>query len=83
MVKITCGIGDADANVLRLKVWKVCEDFLLLGAASKHIKHILNTDAHPTNARASAALIRVDRNPLQFAHARRLAHRMNAAKVCV
>src|SRR6266571_7860251 len=56
MVQIAGGVGDGGADVLRLKVGKVGEDFLLSRAAGEHVEHVFDADAHSSNARASAAL---------------------------
>ena len=90
VVEIARSVSDAGADVFRLEVGKIGEDFILRCAACEHVEHVLDPDAHPPDARASTALVRIDGNALEFVHRAnlagfkrgRLACRLSTADCC-
>ena len=68
VIQVARGVGNARANVLRLQVGKICQNFLLGCAPGKHIENVLNSNTHPADTRASSALAGINRDPLKFVH---------------
>lgn len=61
-------VFQAGPNVLGLQVGKVREDFTFGHTGSQQVQHILDADAHPPDAGASAALLGVECNPIRVFH---------------
>jgi hypothetical protein len=68
MVKMSCSVGDAGANIFSFEVRKVAEYLFLRGSSGEHIEHILDAYSHSPYTRAAAALVGIDRNALEFTH---------------
>lgn len=65
MVEITCDVSDARPDILHLQIRNIRQDFFLGCTAGAHVEHILDTDAHATDAQSATALIWIDRNSLE------------------
>jgi hypothetical protein len=63
VVEVARGVGQAGADIFRFQVRIVREDFLSRGTTGQHVEDVFNTDTHSADTRASAALLRVDRDP--------------------
>ena len=64
MIALSGSVVEAGLNVGRLEVGEVFEDFGLGHTSGKEIEHVLDPDAHPTNAGTSPALIGVECNAI-------------------
>ena len=60
MVELAAGVLKAGLDVLGLKVWKLIEDLLGREAIPEQVEHIRDADAHSSDARPPAALLRID-----------------------
>ena len=69
MVYLPGGILKARANVVPLKKFVILQDLLLRHTGAQHIEHVLDSQAIMTDARLSAALLRIEGYSLQMAHA--------------
>ena len=64
------GVLEAGVNVRRFEVGEVLQNFRLRHAGGEHVEHILDPDAHPADAGASAALGGVDGDAVEEVHRR-------------
>ncbi len=62
MIEPTTGKLQAGRNVFGFEIRQFLKDLLLREVGSEQIQYIDDADAHPTNAGASATLLRVDRD---------------------
>lgn len=60
VVGLSGGVIKAGLNVSKFEIGEILEDFGLRNAGGEKIEHIFNTDAHAANARAAAALKRIE-----------------------
>ena len=75
------GVLQTSVNVLGFQVREVLQNLCLRHPGGQHFKHILHANAHPANARSSAALIGVNRDALKVVHAFILAEAQAGEKV--
>jgi hypothetical protein len=68
MVDRSGGVFECSGDVSVLEQRVVSENFLPAGARSQQIKHVLDLDAQASQARAAAALVRIDGDSAHFAH---------------
>jgi hypothetical protein len=68
MIELGGGVFDARLDVARLKVGVIRENFRFGDTGRHEIEHVLHADAHPPNARPTAALVRVERDALRVVH---------------
>ena len=59
---------DAGLDVLRLQIGIVRQDLGFGYPCSEQVEHVLDADAHSSDARASAALPGIERDPVQMTH---------------
>lgn len=59
---------EGGTNVLGLKVGQVRQDPRFRNAGGKQVEDVFDANSHPANARATAALLGIDRDPVQMAH---------------
>jgi hypothetical protein len=64
MIDLTTGKSQTGLDVRRLKIRQFVNDLFGAEAVRKKIKDIANANPHPADARASAALLRINRNPI-------------------
>jgi hypothetical protein len=60
MVRLCCGKGQTGADVFLLQVRKIREYFDFAHPGGHKIEDILDPDAHAADARATAALVRIE-----------------------
>jgi hypothetical protein len=58
------GILQTGPDVFGFKVGIVCEDFDFPHSGGEQVEHVLDPDAHAPDARPSAALVRVEGDPV-------------------
>lgn len=63
MIQLARRVEKARRDVIWLKIGVVREDLLLRFPSSQQLKHIKHAEPHPTDARTTAALLRIDRDP--------------------
>jgi len=68
MVALAGRVFKRGRNVAGFEHWIIFENLLASGACGQQVKHILDADAQAAQARAPAALIRVDRYAVSFTH---------------
>src|SRR5262249_4709081 len=64
MIRFLRCIGETGANILCFQVGVIREDFSFGNSGSQQVENILNPYTHAANARASAALIGVEGDPV-------------------
>ena len=64
MVALGGRVVEASLNVGRLEVGEVFQNFGLGHTSGKEIEHVLDPDAHPTNAGTSSTLIGIECNAI-------------------
>jgi hypothetical protein len=64
MIQASRGVLQGFMKVFRFKVRHFGKDLLSGQARRKEIKHIDDANAHSTDARTAAALLKVDRDPV-------------------
>jgi hypothetical protein len=68
MIALARRVFKCGGNVACFKQWIICENFLAGCSGSKQVKHVPDADAQPPQAGTSAALVRIDRYTVYFAH---------------
>ena len=68
VVALRGGILEAGVNIRWFQIGEVSQNFLLRHTGGEHIEYILDTDTHPANAGASAALGRIDGDAIKVIH---------------
>ena len=68
MIGLRGGVLQASLDVSGFKVGIVGEDFGLRHVGSEQIEHVFDANAHPPDARPSAALRRVVSDPVKVIH---------------
>ena len=69
MVKPSCRVKKGGFQIIHLKVGHLFEYLFRTEAGGEKVEHIHHTDAHATDARPPAALLRVDSNSFEkFRH---------------
>jgi hypothetical protein len=72
VVCLSGGVLEGGPDILCLEVRKVFEDLRFAGARGKHFEHVLNPNAHPANAWATATLVGTECNAIQIIHGGRV-----------
>jgi len=75
VVGLAGGVGERGLDVIRLKVGKVAEDFLVRHTLGQHPENIRHADAKPPDTGSPAAFARLDGDAFQKFHGRRIVHR--------
>ena len=65
MIALARSVLKHGGDVVGFKIRIVRDDFVATGTGSKQIQHVTHADAHATNARATTALLRVERDAVQ------------------
>ena len=76
MINFLRGIFKARPDIIGFQVGKIAKNFALRHTGRQQIKHVLDADAHPANARPSAALAGIERDAFRKFHASYLTLRM-------
>jgi hypothetical protein len=61
-------ILQASANIFRFQIWKVPQNLAFSCTRCQHFQHVFDANAHSTDARASAALLRIKGNAFGELH---------------
>ena len=64
MIRLGSGIFQTGADVFGFEVGIIFEDFALPHSDGKEVEDVLPPDAHPPDARPTAALVRVEGDPI-------------------
>lgn len=62
------GVFEACLNIFALDVGVAFKNFRRRRARCEHVEDVFDTDTHAANTRPPAALLRIECNPVQFAH---------------
>jgi hypothetical protein len=60
MVQATAGEAETRGDIGRLEIWQLGDDLLRRQAGGEEFEDVDDADAHPANAGASSALLRID-----------------------
>ena len=63
MIHFLRGVFQTRSNVIVFQIGKIFEDFCLTHSSRQQIQDIPDPDTHPSHARASSALLRVESDP--------------------
>lgn len=66
MVELAAGVLEAGLNVFGLKVRQLLQNLFGGQSVSQQVQHVNDTDAHAPDARAAAALLRINRNSIHI-----------------
>jgi hypothetical protein len=65
MIDLQGRVFNCCQDIFALQEWVVGEDFLKRSAGAQQLQNVYDPDALAANARASAAFVRLDGNPLE------------------
>ena len=73
MIQFLRGVFEARANVIRFEIRIVFENLRLGHPGGQEVEHVLDANAHPTNARPPAALVGIEGDTFRKLHVRYVA----------
>ena len=73
MIQFLRGVFETRANVIRFEIGIVFENLRLGHPGGQQVEHVLNANAHPTDARPSAALVGIEGDTFRKLHVRYVA----------
>jgi hypothetical protein len=68
VVGLASRVGEGGLDVVRFKVGEVAQDVVLRGTAREAFEDVSHPNAHTPDARATAALVGLDRDALKELH---------------
>ena len=73
MIQFLRGVFETRANVIRFEIGIVFENLRLGHPGGQQVEHVLDANAHPTDARPSAALVGIEGDTFRKLHVRYVA----------
>lgn len=73
MIQFLRGVFEARANVIRFEIGIIFEDLGFWHPGGQQVEHVLDPDAHPTDARPTAALVGIEGDTFRKLHVRYVA----------